>query len=333
MAGTPQVRQYAGGASNLTYLLRYPAGDLILRRPPVGAKARGAHDMGREFRIQSALRPVFPRVPRMVAFCDDDAVLGSDFYVMERVAGDIPRRELPLAPARRRGLRAVRAHLGRAGRAARGRRRRGAGARRARHAVRGTSPGRWPAGPNGSPARATDDLGDWTPVTAWLDAAQPPDAGQCLIHNDFRLDNLVLDPRRTPARASPPCSTGRWPPSATRSWTSAARWRTGSRTATTSSCAASAASRATPPGMWSRAEIVAHYARATGRRVYAGAVAVLRGLRALPAGRDRAADLVPLRPRADHQPGVRRLRARRRRPGAALPPAHRLTCLPRACSG
>ena len=95
VAGAPQVRQYPGGASNLTYLLRYPAGDLILRRPPVGAKARGAHDMGREFRIQSALRPVFARVPRMVAFCDDDAVLGSDFYVMERVVGDIPRRELP----------------------------------------------------------------------------------------------------------------------------------------------------------------------------------------------------------------------------------------------
>ena len=95
VAGAPEVRQFPGGASNLTYLLRYPAGELILRRPPVGAKARGAHDMGREHRIQSALRPVFPLVPAMVAFCDDDAVLGSDFYVMERVEGTIVRRELP----------------------------------------------------------------------------------------------------------------------------------------------------------------------------------------------------------------------------------------------
>ena len=57
------MRQFSGGASNLTYLLRYPARDLILRRPPPGAKARGAHDMRREFAIQAALKPVFPLVP------------------------------------------------------------------------------------------------------------------------------------------------------------------------------------------------------------------------------------------------------------------------------
>ena len=59
-AGLPEVRQFSGGASNLTYLLSYPGKDLILRRPPAGTKARGAHDMGREFRIQSALAPSFP---------------------------------------------------------------------------------------------------------------------------------------------------------------------------------------------------------------------------------------------------------------------------------
>ena len=56
--GLPEVRQFSGGASNLTYLLRYPGHDLILRRPPVGTKAKGAHDMGREFRIQQGLAPV-----------------------------------------------------------------------------------------------------------------------------------------------------------------------------------------------------------------------------------------------------------------------------------
>ena len=95
VSGEPEVRQFPGGASNLTYLLRYPAGDLILRRPPVGAKARSAHDMRREHDIQAALRAVFPLVPQMVAFCDDAAVLGSDFYVMERLEGMIPRRDLP----------------------------------------------------------------------------------------------------------------------------------------------------------------------------------------------------------------------------------------------
>ena len=95
LAGTPEVRQFPGGASNLTYLLAYPDVDLILRRPPTGVKAAGAHDMGREFRIQSALAPVFPYVPRMIGFCRDEAVIGSDFYVMEKLDGTILRRELP----------------------------------------------------------------------------------------------------------------------------------------------------------------------------------------------------------------------------------------------
>ena len=60
LEGTPDVRQFPGGASNLTYLLRYPGRDLILRRPPAGAKAKSAHDMGREYVIQRALAPVYP---------------------------------------------------------------------------------------------------------------------------------------------------------------------------------------------------------------------------------------------------------------------------------
>ncbi len=60
--GVPEVRQFAGGASNLTYLLRYPDRDLVLRRPPAGAKPSSGHDMAREFRIQSLLAPVYPHV-------------------------------------------------------------------------------------------------------------------------------------------------------------------------------------------------------------------------------------------------------------------------------
>jgi aminoglycoside phosphotransferase (APT) family kinase protein len=93
-SGLPEVQQFSGGASNLTYLLRYAEQDLILRRPPAGTKAKGAHDMGREYRIQAALAPVFRYVAPMVAFCDDESVVGSDFYVMERVAGHIPRKDL-----------------------------------------------------------------------------------------------------------------------------------------------------------------------------------------------------------------------------------------------
>jgi aminoglycoside phosphotransferase (APT) family kinase protein len=59
-ARPPEVRQFTGGASNLTYLLRYPGRELILRRPPRGTKASSAHDMAREHRIQAALRGAFP---------------------------------------------------------------------------------------------------------------------------------------------------------------------------------------------------------------------------------------------------------------------------------
>ena len=94
--GTPEVRQFSGGASNLTYLLRYPGTrDLILRRAPVGTKARGAHDMHREFAIQTALAPVFAYVAPMVAFCDDPSVIGADFYAMERIEGVIPAASGP----------------------------------------------------------------------------------------------------------------------------------------------------------------------------------------------------------------------------------------------
>lgn len=95
LQGTPEIAQYAGGASNWTYRLRYANDDLILRRPPAGKKAKSAHDMGREFRIQQALGPVFAYVPRMHAHCDDQTVIGAEFYVMQRLDGLILRKNPP----------------------------------------------------------------------------------------------------------------------------------------------------------------------------------------------------------------------------------------------
>src|SRR5690606_33847780 len=95
LSGEPLVRQFAGGASNLTYLLSYPERDLILRRPPFGHKAKSAHDMLREARVMQALRPVYPYVPEVLAICDDQEVMGCDFFVMERLHGIIPRQDLP----------------------------------------------------------------------------------------------------------------------------------------------------------------------------------------------------------------------------------------------
>ena len=191
--GTPEVRQFSGGASNLTYLLRYPARDLILRRGPSGTKARGAHDMGREFTIQSGLAAAFPYVPRMVAFCDDPSVLGGDFYVMERVEGVIPRSEwpadVPLSTdqARRLCLSAVDvlAELHAVDPATAGLDGLGRGPGYVRRQVEGWSTRYRNA--------RTPDVPDLEAVMAWLDRHQPDDVGTCVIHNDYKLDNLVLD--------------------------------------------------------------------------------------------------------------------------------------------
>lgn len=192
--GLPEVTQFPGGASNLTYQLAWPETAWILRRPPVGAKAKGAHDMGREHRIQAALAPVFDLVPRMVGYCADETVVGgagSDFYVMERVEGDIPRRDLPWELTADEGDRLCAAAwdvLARLHRVDVDAVPELAALDRGRGYV-----ARQVAGWTDRLARsATDDLGDWTPITEWLDRHQPEDVGQCLIHNDFRLDNLVF---------------------------------------------------------------------------------------------------------------------------------------------
>ena len=95
LSGTPTISQFPGGASNLTYLLDYPELQLVLRRPPHGHKAKSAHDMGREYRIISQLGSSFPYCPKAYVYCTDEAVLGSEFYVMQRIDGIILRSDMP----------------------------------------------------------------------------------------------------------------------------------------------------------------------------------------------------------------------------------------------
>lgn len=95
LIGEAKVTQYSGGASNWTYRIQYDNHDLILRRPPAGTKAKSAHDMVREYRVQAALKQNYPLVPEMVALCTDSSILGCDFYVMQRIEGIIPRANLP----------------------------------------------------------------------------------------------------------------------------------------------------------------------------------------------------------------------------------------------
>ncbi len=94
--GTPDVSQFGGGKANLTYLLAFPDGtELVLRRPPLGPVAKGAHDMSREYRVLSRLWQSFDKAPRAVAYCDDVSVIGSDFLLMERRDGVVVRGEIP----------------------------------------------------------------------------------------------------------------------------------------------------------------------------------------------------------------------------------------------
>ena len=88
-AGPLQVRQFASGMSNLTYLLQTPTRQYVLRRKPPGVLLKSAHAVDREFRVMSALAGAGFPVPRPLAFCDDDAVVGTMFYVMEHVAGRV----------------------------------------------------------------------------------------------------------------------------------------------------------------------------------------------------------------------------------------------------
>ena len=196
MEGVPRVRQFAGGASNLTYQLSFEGGrEVILRRPPSGTKAKGAHDMGREFRIQQALAPVYPLVPTMIGLCLDEQVIGSEFYVMERLVGTILRRDLPdgigldTMQARDRLCRnAIDAliDLHAADLDASGLRDLDRGAGYVARQVSGWSE-RY--------RRAhTPDVGDFASVMSWLVEHEPADRSHTMIHNDFRFDNLVLDP-------------------------------------------------------------------------------------------------------------------------------------------
>jgi len=191
-AGTVAVRQFPGGHSNLTYLVERGADAWVLRRPPVGSQVARAHDMGREVAILSRLATVLPRAPRPVVACDDLAVLGAPFYLMERRVGTIVRKEPPpgFTPARAR--RACDALID---------------ALVALHAVDLEATGLAALGkPAGYVERQvtgwteryvaarTDELPVVLEVAAWLAANRPPDAARpTLIHNDYKLDNLVYD--------------------------------------------------------------------------------------------------------------------------------------------
>jgi aminoglycoside phosphotransferase (APT) family kinase protein len=195
LEGPLVVEQFPSGFSNLTYLLRVGGEEFVLRRPPVGAKVKTAHDMGREYRILSHLRPVFPKVPRTVLFCEDESVVGAPFYLMERVRGVIlrarPPEGLSLTPGVMRRLsetfveNLVEIH--------------GVDYEAAGLVELGRPEGYVRRQVEGWTARyfnaRTDDVPSIESLASWLAANAPPDSGRAaLIHNDYKYDNVVLAP-------------------------------------------------------------------------------------------------------------------------------------------
>lgn len=196
-----EVRQFARGKANLTYLLAYaePGGavtEYVLRRPPLGPVAPGSHDMAREFRVLSTLWQAFPLAARAFLFCDDDSVIGAPFFVMERRRGVVVQGKVPPefgsgqdSESNRKLSQVVVDTLARF------------------HAVDPPSAG---LGGLGRPEGFMDrQLGGWIgrwkearhepnplvdELARWLEKTKPLSPPATLLHNDWRLDNMAVDP-------------------------------------------------------------------------------------------------------------------------------------------
>lgn len=193
LQGEMKVSQYSGGASNWTYCLSFDNTSLILRRPPAGTKAKGAHDMGREYRLQSSLMPVYNKVPKMLGYTDDESVIGAEFYVMQKIDGIIPRKHFPrgvnLSAEQARKLCEVAldelislhnvdykaanlAHIAK-------------GEGYAERQISG-----WI---NRYSKAKTWNVPSGKKIMLWLENNMPSKETICITHNDYRFDNLVLD--------------------------------------------------------------------------------------------------------------------------------------------
>ena len=196
--GSITIKQFPDGASNLTYLISYENKEFILRRPPFGKLAKSAHNMIREAKVMQALKPVYPQIPTILSLHEESEeqntnIMGCDFYLMERLVGIIPRKNLP------KGLTLNKAQTGKlctnvidklidlhqvdykkAGLSELGK---GSGyvnrqivswSERYKRAM-------------------TNDAASFSQVMLWLKENMPEDVATCIIHNDFRLDNVVLN--------------------------------------------------------------------------------------------------------------------------------------------
>ena len=187
-----QIEQFPHGHSNLVYLVRTEAQEYVLRRPPLGPVAPKAHDMAREYKVLHAVHPHFPEAPQVFLLCEDPAVIGGTFFLMERRHGMVIRdsipRELAAIPdyprlvseafidclVRLHSIDVSQPRLSALGKP------QGFVERQ----VRGWAE-RW--------NRAkTEEIPDMDRVIRWLHDSLPPSADATLVHNDYKLDNVML---------------------------------------------------------------------------------------------------------------------------------------------
>ncbi|MEO1138896.1 MAG: phosphotransferase family protein, partial [Pseudomonadota bacterium] len=193
MSGPIQATKFSGGQSNPTYCLDTPDGQFVLRRKPPGVLLKSAHAVDREFRVQKALANTDVPVPGMHALCEDDSVIGSAFYIMERVEGrNFDQPSLPNETPAGRGAIIDAMNLTLV----------------AIHSVDIDAAGLSDYGPPGHycqrqtdrwtqqyRATRTEEVLDMDALIDWLQANMPADDGQrTLVHGDFRLDNLLYAP-------------------------------------------------------------------------------------------------------------------------------------------
>jgi aminoglycoside phosphotransferase (APT) family kinase protein len=197
--GPLSVRQFGGGHANLTYLLAFDGREYVLRRPPLGPVAPSAHDMRREHQVLARLWRGYPLAPRSYALCTDPAVLGVDFHVLERRRGFVVRMGNAGLVT---GDPALAARIG-------------AMLIDSLAALHGVDPAAVGLADLGRPegylarqvegwtkrwhAALDDSAPDAADLVAWIARERPPDSAPALVHNDFKLDNILVaedDPAR-----------------------------------------------------------------------------------------------------------------------------------------
>jgi len=192
--GGLEVRQFPSGASNLTYLLKLGDWEGVLRRPPLGPIPPKAHDMSRESSLLTKLHEAYPFAPKPYFFESDESVIGAPFYVMERrdgvVLGDSFPEGVEATEELRRGISCTVADT-----------------LAELHAVDPWEAGLGELGrPEGFLRRQVDgwisrydkartaEMEEVEPLTEWLSENVPESPEPTIIHNDYKLNNLVLDP-------------------------------------------------------------------------------------------------------------------------------------------